>query len=89
MANSSVHVQSREISNAHRLPGQHAHPSVHGTNDLEGLGQYTALLMSEDAVTHAHGRVVARWVRRVQGHTLFCRPPAGGRHFVATSALHM
>ena len=89
MANSSAHVQARGISNAHRLPGQHTHPSVHGTNYLEELGQYTALLMSEDADAHTHERAVARRGRRVQGHTWFCRPPAGGRHFVATSALHI
>ena len=89
MANSSAHVQARGISNAHRLPGQYAHPHVHKTNDPEGLGQYIALLMSEDADAHAHDRAVAGRGRRVQGHTLFCRPPAGGRHFIATSALHM
>ena len=54
MANSSAHVQASGISNAHRLSGQHVHPSVHGTNYLEGLGQYTALLTSEDADAHTH-----------------------------------
>ena len=65
MANSSAHVQARGISNAHRLPEQHAHPSVHGTNNLEGLEQYTALLLSEDADAHAHDRAVAGLGRRV------------------------
>ena len=89
MANSSTHVQARGISNAHRLLEQHAHPSVHKTNGPEGLGQYTALLMSEDADARAHERAVAGQGRRVQGHTRFYRPPTGGRHFIATSALHM
>ena len=35
--------------------------------------------MSEDADVHAHERAVAGW-RRVQGHTWFHRPPAGGKH---------
>ena len=89
MASSSVHVQARGISNAHHLPGQHAHPSVHRTNDSEGLEQYTALLLSEDTDGHAHDKAEARLGRRVQGHTWFCRPPAGGRHFVTTTALHI
>ena len=89
IANSSAHVQARRISNAHRLPGQHAHPSVHGTNDPEGLEQYTALQLSEDGDAHAHDKAVAGLGRRVQGHTWFCRAPARGRHFIATSALHM
>ena len=78
-ANSSALVQARGISNAHRLPGEHAHPSVQRTNGPEGLGQYTALLMSEDADAHTHERVVAGRRRRVQGHTWFYRPPTGGR----------
>ena len=89
MANSSAHVQARGISNAHHLLGQHGYPSVHRTNGPEGLGQYTALLMSEDADAHAHKRAVAGQGRRVQGHTWFYKPPTGGRHFIATSALHM
>ena len=80
MANNSALVQARGISNAHCLPGQHAYPSVHRTNGPEGLGQYTALLMSEDPDAHAHERAVAGRRRRVQGHTRFHRLPAGGRH---------
>ena len=64
MVNNTAHVQAREFSNAHRLPGQHAHPSVHRTNDLEGLGPYTAFLMNEDADTHTHERAVAGRGRR-------------------------
>ena len=80
MANSSALVQARGISNAHCLPGQHAYPSVHRTNGPEELGQYTALLMSEDADAHTHERAVAGRRRRVQGHTRFHRLLAGGRH---------
>ena len=89
MANSSAYVQARGISSAHHLPGQHAHPSVHRTNDPEGLEQYTDLLLSEDTDAHAHDKAVAGLGRRVQGHTRFCRAPVGGRHFIATSALHI
>ena len=89
IANCSAHVQSRGISIAHRLPGQHSHPSVHGMNDPEGLGQYAALLMSEDASAHTNERAAAGRGRRVQGHTRFCKPLAGWRQFIATSALHM
>ena len=88
MANSSAHVQARGIFNIPRLLGQHAHRSVHRTNGPKGLGWYTALLMSEDADARIHKRAVARQGRRVQGHTWFYRPPTGGRHFIATSALH-
>ena len=89
IANSSAHIQARVISNAHSLLGKHAHPNVHGPNGPEGLGKYTALLMSEDAAFHSHERAVAGQGRRVQGHTRFYRPPAGGRHFIAPSALYM
>ena len=87
MANSPTHVQARGISNAHRLLGQHAHPSMHRTNGPEGLWQYIALLMSEDANACAHERAMAGQGRRIQGHTWFHKPPTGGRHFIATSAL--
>ena len=71
MANSSALVQARGISNAHCLPGQHAYASVHRTNGPEELGQYTALLMSEDADAHTHERAVAGRRKRVQGpHTV-------------------
>ena len=40
-------------------------PKLHGLNYLEGLGQYTALLMSGDADTHTHERAVAGRGRRV------------------------
>ena len=71
MTKSSAHIQAIGVSYSHCLPGQHAHPSVHGTNDPEGLGQYVVLLMSEDADVHAYGRAVAVRGRRVQGHTRF------------------
>ena len=89
MANSSAHVQARVISNAHRLLGQHAHPRVHITNDLEGLGQYIVLLMSEDTDARVHERDVAGQGRRVKGHTRFYKSPTCGRHLIATSALYM
>ena len=38
MANSSALVFAKGISNAPRLLGQHAHPSVHRINGPEGLG---------------------------------------------------
>ena len=81
MAKSLAHIQASGIFNAHRLPQQYTHPSVHGTKcGPEGLGQYIAVLMSEDADAHTHERAVAGRRRRVQGHTRFHRPPAGGRH---------
>ena len=80
MANSKALVQARGISNAHRLLGQRAHPSVHKANSLEGLEQYTGLLMSEDVDAHPHERAMAGVKRRFQGHTRFYSPLASGRH---------
>ena len=89
-ANSSTFVQARGFSNAHCLPGQHAHPSVHRTNGPKGLGQYTTLLMSEDADAHAQESGVARRSRRVQGHTGFTShlQVGGTPHITQTSDMN-